>query len=226
VKDLVLEDLVLDKEALEKAGLYAEEVYMIGYDLPSAKKVSKKKGTINGRRATAPEVEEALRLNKITEHYRNKMKYLLKWKLMATKHLESSWIITKDRIKEAVAELSELKSEMKPIFRDIDRRIRIVPLWTTEQGYETFEELKAQFLMDFATQHIASCDKGLDAKKMDSSKIWRCKKAYEYIHILADELRNKSLRNEVKDTVALLGDKIAQVEAMLLDIENEAKENQ
>jgi hypothetical protein len=74
-------------------------------------------------------------------------------------------------------------------------------------------------------EHVKYCEKGLEEERLPKSSLWRCKKAYEIINTLADELNSEDARNEVKDTVSLLDDKIQLVEAMILKQEEEEEKN-
>jgi hypothetical protein len=212
------EDLILDKKACEKIGLHSEAIYLIEYDLNSQLVIPKN--------ATANEKKELEERNKKAEHIRNLMKFALKFNIMATKHLESAWLIAKERLPLAVEELEKIKGEMRSAgFDNVDKRIRIVPLMTTEAGFEDFQNMKTQFLLDFAMEHVKYCEKGLEEERLPKSSLWRCKKAYEIINTLADELNSEDARNEVKDTVSLLDDKIQLVEAMILKQEEEEEKN-
>jgi hypothetical protein len=211
-----VEKLILDKEAIEKMGLASDTIYCIEYDLNSRHTIPKN--------ATEQEKREIQLYNKKAEQIRNRMKYALKFEVMASRHLESSWLISADRLEEAEKQLEEIKSDMlKAGFDNVDKRIRIIPILTTIEGYENYEDHKMQFLLDFAMEHTKMCDKALSEGRMRESNLWRAKKAYEIINALAEELKSEDAQNEVHDTVEILSDKIAQVEAMLQDKEAEEK---
>jgi len=211
----MVEKLILDSEALEQMGLISEAVYIIEYDLPSPRKIPKN---------LKPEAKKQLeKRNKLAKEFRNKIDFMLKFKILATKHLESCWLITKDKLSEAIEEIEELKAQMKAKgFSDIDKRIRIIPILTTKEAYESFEDKKAEFLLEFAMEHIKYLEKGLEDRRISDSTLWRCKKAYEHIEVLAEELRNHERYNEIIDTNETLGDLIAQMEAII--VENKKKE--
>lgn len=176
---------------------------------------------------TEAEKEERERYNKVANEIRNKLFFALKFQVMATKHLESSWLISKERLEDAVTAINLLKEEMKRGgFDNVDKRIRIIPIMTTEDGFENYEDQKIQFLLQFCTEHIQYCDKALDEQRIAKSSLWRCKKAYEIINLLADELKSEDSRHEVKDESELLSDKVSQVEAMIQKQEDEIKANQ
>jgi len=211
----MVEKLILDAEALEQMGLISEAVYIIEYDMPSPRKIPKN---------AKPEVKKQLeKRNKLAKEFRNKMDFLLKFKILATKHLESCWLITKDKLSEAIEEIEDLKAKMKAKgFADVDKRIRIIPILTTKEAYESFEDKKAEFLLEFAMEHIRYLEKGLEERRISDSTLWRCKKAYEHIEVLAEELRNHERYTEIIDTNETLGDLIAQMEAIV--VENKKKE--
>ena len=234
-------------------GLNSEAFFLIEYDLNSKRNIPKDfkvcpkcdMQTENlktlfcqkcgGDIATAPikspitesEKEERVRYNKVANEIRNKMFFALKFRIMATKHLESAWLVSKERLGDAVTELDAIKAEMKKGgFDNVDKRIRIVPILTTEEGAENFEEMKIQFLLQFCTEHIKYLDDGLDNQRIAKSSLWRCAKTYEIINILADELKTEDAKHEVKDMAELLSDKISQVQAMMQAQEDEVKQVQ
>lgn len=212
------DELILDKEALKRMGLHSENFWVIEYDLNSKIVVPKD--------ATAQEKAKIEERNKSAEHIRNTMKFALKFKIMATKNLESSWLIGQERLEDAQTELSKIKEEMRAKgFDNVDKRIRIIPILTSESGFQNFDERMAQYLLEFSTEHIAYCDKALEEQEISRSSFWRCKRAYEIISTLVEKLGNENAKNEVKDALGSLNDKIQQVEAMnLLQQENEERE--
>jgi DNA-directed RNA polymerase subunit M/transcription elongation factor TFIIS len=176
---------------------------------------------------TEAEKEERERYNKVANEIRNKLFFVLKFRIMATKHLESSWLISKERLADAVSEIDAIKAEMKRGgFDNVDKRIRIIPIMTTEDGFESYEDQKIQFLLQFIGEHLAYADKGLDEQRLPKSSLWRMKKTYEIVNLLADELKSTDAQHEVKDMNELLSDKISQCDAMLQKQEDEAKANQ
>jgi hypothetical protein len=176
---------------------------------------------------TEADKEERERYNKVANEIRNKLFFVLKFRIMATKHLESSWLISKERLADAVSEIDAIKAEMKRGgFDNVDKRIRIIPIMTTEDGFESYEDQKIQFLLQFCTEHIQYCDKALDEQRMPKSSLWRVKKAYEIINLLADELKSEDAKHEVKDCAELLSDKASQVEYMLQHQDDEQKATQ
>ena len=176
---------------------------------------------------TEVDKEERERYNKVANEIRNKLFFVLKFRIMATKHLESSWLISKERLADAVTEIDAIKAEMKRGgFDNVDKRIRIIPIMTTEDGFESYEDQKIQFLLQFIGEHLAYADKGLDEQRLPKSSLWRMKKTYEIVNLLADELKSTDAQHEVKDMNELLSDKISQCDAMLQKQEDEAKANQ
>jgi hypothetical protein len=211
-------ELILDKEEIEKMGLHGEELYVIEYDLNSKIKIPKN--------ATEQEKKEIKERNKYAEQIRNKLFFTLKFKIKATRHLESSWLIAKDRLETAKVLLEEIKSDLKSKnFDNVDRRIRIIPILTTEEGFQDYETQKIEFLLQFCMEHIAYCDNALTEKRMSKSNLWRCKKAYEIVNELAQELKSQDAQQEIQDTAEILSDKISQVEAMILQ-QQEQKEKE
>jgi hypothetical protein len=212
-------EIILNKEALEQMGIVSKAIFTVEYDVASKVKIPKN--------ATATEKAELVKKNKLATKIRNKLLFALKFKIVATQHLESSWIITKEKLETAIEELDVIKDEMRACgFSNVDRRLRIIPILTTEEGYENYEEQKRQYLLNFATEHIQYCDNGLTEERMPKSTLWRCKKAYEYIEMLSEELKDADAKLEVKDTAHILSDKIAQIENLLDEQEEERKKEE
>lgn len=246
-------ELILNVEELNKMGLNGQEFYLVEYDLNSRRLIPQdykacpkcdshtenlKTGFCQKCGAdistasikspiTEQDKEERVRYNKVANEIRNKMFFALKFRIMATKHLESAWLVSKERLSSAVAELDAIKAEMKVGgFDNVDKRIRIVPILTTEEGAENFEETKIAFLLQFCSEHLAYCDDGLANQRIAKSTVWRCVKTYEIINVLADELKTEDAKHEVRDMAELLSDKISQVQAMLEKQAEEIKAGQ
>jgi hypothetical protein len=206
--------ILLNEKELEKMGIVSKAIFTIEYDADSKRQIPKN--------ATKAEKEEIQKRNKIAVKIRNRLLFSLKFKIVASQHLESSWIITREKLDVAIDELNKIKEEMKGFgFKNVDKRLRIIPILTTEDGYENYEEQKRQYLINFAMEHIQYCDKGLEAGRMAKSTLWRCRKAYEYITALAEELESEDAKLEVKDTNILLDDKIHLAEEMIREQEEE-----
>ncbi len=211
-------ELILDAEALKTMGLHGEALFVIEYDLNSPITI--------GSNATEQEKEEIKKRNKEAVKIRNKMLFALNFQIKATKHLESSWLISSEHLDDAKTALEAIKDEMRAKgFDNVDKRIRIIPILTTETGFENYEDQKVQFLLQFATDHIQYCDKGLEEQRMPRSTLWRCKKAVEILQAHVETLAKKDAQGEVKDTIAILDDKTQQCEAMILKQEEEDKAN-
>lgn len=212
-------ELVLDTKALERMGLHSSAVYLIEYDLNSPLVIPKT--------ATKIEKEELIKRNKQAEKIRNKMKFALKFNIRATRHLESSWLIAKERLEEAQEKLAEIKDDMRNQgFDNVDKRIRIIPVFVTEENFTSFEDEKSQFLLQFASEHIKYCDRMIDENRVDVAILWRVQKAYEIVNSLAEELKSKDSESEVKDMAGLLDDKTQQVLALKIKLDEEAEKAQ
>jgi hypothetical protein len=209
-------ELILDKQALEKMGLHSQELFVIEYDLNSRHVIPKS--------ATEAEKKEIAKYNTEAEEIRNKMKFALKFKIMATKHLESSWLIGKDKLPQAVEALEEIKELMKEKgFDNVDKRIRIIPIVTDEKGFESYAEMKQQYLLEFASEHIQYADRMLSEQRINKSVLWRIQKAYAIVNILVEEIESKDAQNEIRDTNEILSDKASQCEALMLKQSEDAE---
>jgi len=202
--------LILDSTALEEMGVKSEAIYLIEYDLHSEIKIPKS--------YTEQQRKEAKKHNRLAREFRNKLIHLLKFKLMATQHLESCWVIEETRLETAIKGLEDLKEQMKAKgFSNVDKRLRIIPILTTEEGFEHYEDKKAEYLLSFAMEHIKYLENGIKERRMSKSTLWRCKKAYELIEALKEELKGNKRYNEVVDTNQILGDLIGKMEAIITE---------
>jgi len=64
-------------------------------------------------------------------------------------------------------------------------------------------------------EHIAYLEKAKKEKRVANGIVWRCKKAYEIIAELKEELKKNPRYKELVDTVSMLDDLSCQVDAML-----------
>lgn len=201
-------DLVIDKKALEKMGLNAEALFTLEYDLDSPLKI---------RKSLSPEQKKELEArNKLAREIRNRLEFILKFHLKAWRHLESSYIINEEKLDIAVKKIEELKTQAKARgFNDIDQRIKIIPIFTNNEGFEHYEDKKAEFLLNFAFEHIRYLEKGIRIKNIAQSTLWRCKQTSEIVNQLAPEIKANPRYNEVIDTIAILDDLIGQLESIL-----------
>ena len=200
--------LVLNSKALGEMGLKCEEIYTIEYDLNSVLKIPKN---------ISPEAKkEAQKRNRLAKEFRNRLHFILKFKLHATRHLESCWILSEKSLDFATEQLEAFKSDMKAKgFSDVDERIRIIPILTTEAGFESFTDKKAEFILEFAMEHIKYCEKAKKEQKIARGTLWRCKEAYSICATLKEELKGNKRYNELVDTVEALGESVALVEPLV-----------
>lgn len=205
----MIEKLILDEKALESMGLSSKTYYIIEYDLYDDRCKIPANNT--------PETKKRLqKRNKLAKSFRNKLIFLLKFKLNATKHLESCWVIEENRLDLAIDALEGLKEEMKAKgFSDIDKRLRVIPILTTVEGFQHYEDKKVEFLLNFAMEHLAYIDKGKKAQRMSKSTLWRCKQAYSIVEALKDELKGNQRFNEILDTNEMLGEAIGDIESII-----------
>jgi len=194
--------------SVEAMGFKGEAVYIIEYDFVSELKIPKN---------TSKERRKALKLrNKTAREFRNKLIHLLKFKLMATRHLESSWLIDEKRLEDAVNGLEDLKAKMKQKgFKNVDKRIRIIPILTTVEGFQHYEDKKAEFLLDFTMEHLRYVTKGLKKRRIAKSTLWRCQHASEIVNAIKDELSTSKRYKELCDTIGILDDQIGAMEAII-----------
>ena len=203
-----IDKLVLDSEALDKMGFADEPVYLIEYDLHTEHKITD--------RMTVEQKTVVKKRNKLARNFRNRLIFLLKFNLKATQHLQSCWIIDEKRLEKAIEGLEELKEEMKAKgFSDVDKRLRIIPILTTKEDFDHYEDKKAEFLLNFAMEHIKYMENAKKDKRASSGIIWRCKRAFEIIAELSKELLTHKRYKELADTNQILDELTCQVEALL-----------
>jgi hypothetical protein len=206
--------LIIDEKALEALGLYGETIYVAEYDIYSERYPSdaeKKKMTKEQRNALE-------RYNKLARIFRNKIVFSLKFKLNATKNLESSWFINGDKLDLAVSEFEAIKADAKRKgFDDIDTRIKIIPIFTTTEGFEHYEDKKAEFVLEFLMEHVKYMETAIKNKRVSQSTLWRSKKAVEICNAHIEALKGNERYNELVDTTNMLDELNGQVEAFVTD---------
>jgi len=201
--------LILDKKALEDLGLASEVSYLFEYDLPSAFKNTHKDTLEISAQYTKKQAE-------FFRELRNKTMFALRFKLRAIKNLYSSWFINEDMLESAQKFAEELRAELiKEGFSDRAEKVRIIPIVTTVEGYQTYEQRKEEFFLEFLGESQKTIDKGVKDKNLSESLLWRVKKASEIVSMLKETLKDKSKKsryNEIVDSLTMLDDSIARYE--------------
>lgn len=206
--------LVIDEKALEELGLCGETIYTIEYDLYSERYLT----DADKRKMNKEQRDANARFNKLARIFRNKIVFTLKFKLDAVKHLESSWLLDGDKLDLAVNEIEELKTDAKRKgFEDIDQRIKIIPIFTTPEGFQHYDDKKAEFVLEFLMEHVKYAEEGIKSKRMAQSTLWRSKKAVEICNAHAEGLKDNERYNEIMDTINMLDELNGQCEAFLTE---------
>jgi len=215
-----MEPLVLDEKALQKLGLYHEALYTIEYDLPSLIKDSSKFAKNESDRIkkgfTDKQAREVHRL-------RTRLVFHLKYKLGAIRNLDSSWFIDESKLPKATELLNQLKDEFKEFGFNMDKRIRIIPILTTREGFESYEDRKAEFLLQFLNESMKKVDKGLSNETMSETILWRCKKSVEIVESIAESLKHHTQYKVIGDTLVMLQDSINEYENIKQDKKEQKK---
>lgn len=208
-----MDGLVLDKEALEKMGLYAKVIFFVEYDMHSEWKIPKD--------SSHEEVRWLNQRNKLARRFRNDLVYLLKYKLYATQHLQSSWIVEDKYLDLAKVELRELIKKMKERgFHDADRRIKIVKIVTTPEDNQYYDNKKAEFLLNFLNEANGYCEKAESEGEVKKGSLWRVTKAIEIVEIIKMEVQSHKLYGEIERVLVKLRERVEKVKT-LLNPENE-----
>jgi len=193
-----LEPLLLDKKALEKLGLHCDPLYIVEYDLPRESERFTKE------------------TNKFVRHMRYHMVYTLRYKLRAIRNLDSSWFIDEARLDDATESLEEIRSEYlsheTPF--DMNKRIRIIPVFTTPDGFESYEDRKAEYMLQLISEAQEKVDEGLKDGIMSETKLWRCKQTLEHIDSLVETLEKHRQYKLIQDSLVMLTDSISKYENM------------
>ena len=184
-------DLILDEEALEKMGFHAKRIVLIEYDLHSEWKIPE----------DTPDDEARLiaQRNKLARKFRNELTYLLKYKLKATQHLQSCWIIEGKYLNDAIEKLENLKRRMiGKGFNDAGRRIRIIHILTRPNDNEYYDTKKANYLLKFISEGLKCCNKAEEDQKIAKSTVWRLENAIEIITILKKEVEGHKFYQKIE----------------------------
>lgn len=203
--------MMLDKGELAKMGLVDTPIYLIEYDLPrESRKYTKK-------------------VNKALRQLRNKLNFALKYKIRALKNLESSWIIPEDRLKVAQAFLKALKQEFGARGHPIsDRRIRIIPVLTTVEGFRSYQDKKVEFLLGFVAEAQETIAKAIRTKTLSDPRFWRIKKAFEIVSVLKDgkNLKRHKQYHQIVDDLEVLDMDIHRMECILEEKRKQEKDKE
>ena len=215
----MVDKLIIDESALEQLGLCGQTIYLIEYDLNSEVKIEKIGDHYyhNGHLITEEEKEGLVRKNESARRFRNGLLFSLKFKLLATKHLESAWWINGEMLDTTIAELEEMKAKMKADgFNDVDKRIKIIPVLTNPEGFTHYVDKKAEFILDFLMEHVRYAEDGINDQRISPSNLWRIKQAVSICNILSESLKEHERYSELIDTVNMLDELATQCDALLL----------
>jgi len=222
----MVDKLVIDESALEELGLHGETIYLVEYDMNSETKIDKVGDHFyhNGKLITQEEKEGLDKKNELARKYRNQLLFSLKFKLLATKHLESAWWINGEMLDTTIRELEEMKAKMKADgFKDVDKRVKIIPVLTNVEGFTHYEDKKAEFILDFLMEHVRYAEEGINDQRISASTLWRVKQAVSICNIQAESLKEHERYNEIIDTVNMLDELATQCDALLLKAKEDAQ---
>lgn len=211
--------LIIDEQALEALGLYGQTIYTLNYDMYSEKYLT----NAQKQKMTKEQQDANKRFNKLARIYRNKIVFTLKFKLEATHLLESMWLIDGEKLDTVVGLIDELKDSARSKgFEDIDNRIKIIPIFTTPEGFEHYEDKKAEFVLEFIMEHVSYMENALKQKRVAQSTVWRCKKCVEICNVHIESMKDNERYNELLDSNNMLDELIGQVESFVTE-QKEAK---
>ena len=227
----MLEKLLIDESALEALGLHGETIYLVEYDMNAETKIlvmgDETTGFTyfhNGKLISKEEAEGLQKKNELARKYRNELLFSLKFKMLATKHLESAWWINGEMLDTTIQSLEEMKEKMKlDGFKDVDKRVKVIPVLTNTEGFTHYEDKKAEFILDFLMEHAKYAQDGIDAKRISASTLWRIKQAISICNIQAESLKAHERYNEILDTVNMLDELAGECDAIVLKAKEEAE---
>lgn len=188
------------RELLKKAGFDGNAVFTIEYDLPTKKEEKGKKYSEAGS------VERA---------FRNALMFALHFKIGATRHLESTWLIDESRLEIAEAELQKIKDKfVAKGFYDIEKCVWIHPIFCEQEDLDRYVDRKIEFLLQFIEDQNNVIGRGLNERRLPYHLLWRAKKAVEMINEISedDDVKGHKRYMEVKDTLVILEDNINRFE--------------
>lgn len=196
------------KLRIEKDKVLDKPLWLCEYDLPTeSKKFTKEQ-------------------NKIIRALRNKIVFVLEFKLHAQQNLQSSWFIKEDKITLAETLLSEILDEFEPKLPpkfDLNRRIKLIPIYLTRKGLEHYEDKKVEFILQFIGENTELVVKGIKKRKMSEGSLWRAKKCVEIYNVLKQDLKHHERYAEIEEAIVNLEDLIQQFEQIKIEKKNEKK---
>lgn len=222
----MVDKLLIDESALEELGLCGETIYLVEYDMNAETKIIEVGDSFyhNGRLISKEEADGLRKRNELARKYRNELLFSLKFKMMATKHLESAWWINGEMLDVTIASLEEMKEKMKADgFKDVDKRVKVIPVLTNNEGFTHYEDKKAEFILDFLMEHTKYAQDGIDEKRISASTLWRIKQAISICNIQAESLKAHERYNEIMDTVNMLDELAGECDAIVLKAKEEAE---
>lgn len=216
----MVDKLIIDESALAQLGLHGETIYLVEYDMASELTITQDMKLVK----TEEEIRAIQAKNKLAREFRNDLLYMLKFNLNATKHLESAWWIDGANLDATISQIEELKNEARSKgFEDIDKRIKIVPVFTSEEGFQHYEDKKAEFVLEFLMEHIKYGQKAEDEGRISASTHWRMKEAVKICSVLSEELKEHTRYFELQSTINLLDELTAKCGIMIQEEKDQKK---
>jgi len=189
---------------IETKEIFETPIFLIEYDLPTER------------------TEFSDKVNKKIRGLRNAIMFTLRYKLLAQRNLESSWFIEEKRLEETEAVISQIIEEFKkeiPETFDLANRIKIIPIYTTKEGYDYYQNRKTEFVIEFIDEMIELVNKGIQDEHISESSLWRAKKALEVYEVLKPDLEGKPLFPKIRK-------KIGELQELIEEFEKKRKEEE
>ena len=196
---------------LNEGKVLEKPLWLCEYDLPTESKYLKKDD------------------NKTIRALRNKIIFVLKFKLHAQQNLQSSWFISEEKISLAETLLTEIIEDFTPKLPDkfnLYNRIKLIPIYVTKEGYEHYENKKVEFILQFIGENTELMVKGIKKRRMNEGNLWKAKKCVEIYNVLKNDLKDHKRYTEIEEAIINLEDLIVQFEQIKVEEKNKRAKKQ
>lgn len=186
----------------QNISLVTEGIYLFEYDIPSGYRDSAEKIVSIKYTKEQAEYFQSLRSHVVYELKANIKKVAI--------NLYSSWIVDKtvlDSVEQLAQETRD--SLIAHGFSEKAKKIKVFPVFTTQEGFETYQQRKEEFYLEYLAEIQKSVEKALTEKKTNDKKdcyqiIRKSEKALESIIENKESLKDKSAKSRYKEINELI----------------------
>lgn len=218
--------LVANQEFFESKGLVAKAIWLFEYDIPSA---WNKNVVVDGKVIQVLADGYTKENAKFFQDLRNTVVYQLRYVLKASKNLYSSWIINETQYTEATKLGQWVREQLiEKGFAESAEKVNIFPIYTNQVGYQSYEDRKSDFYLEFLTEIQESMAKGMEKLNKNTLKlnevnniVWKAKKGVEIVNEMKENIEDKTSKhsryNEIVDLLGLTEGQLAELESKLIE---------